>query len=151
MTRPPIWAACEVMSFGLLSRFYENIRHVRDKKVISRIYGLTPEILKSLLEHSVYIRNLCAHHARLWNRRFTITMSLPHRQPAALVASLNPKENRRVYNTLTLLAHIVDIVEPENCWKYRILDLLRSQVVPVIQHMGFPEDWENCPIWKGVV
>jgi len=146
MTRPPIWAACEVMSFGLLSRFYENIRHIRDKKVISRIYDLTPENLKSLLEHSVYVRNLCAHHGRLWNRRFTITMSLPKRQPAALVTSLNPKENRRVYNTLALLAHIVDIVEPENHWKDRILELLRSQVVPVTQHMGFPEDWENCPI-----
>ena len=75
-----------------------------------RTYEEQLAIIESLLEHSVYIRNLCAHHARLWNRRFTITMSLPQRQPAALVASLNPKENRRVYNTLTLLAHIVDMI-----------------------------------------
>ena len=26
MQRPPIWGACEVMSFGLLSRFYQNMK-----------------------------------------------------------------------------------------------------------------------------
>jgi abortive infection bacteriophage resistance protein len=148
MSRPPIWAACEVMSFGLLSRFYENIRHARDKKVISQIYGLPPEILKSLLEHSVYVRNLCAHHGRLWNRRFTITVRLPRNHPTNIVASLNPMDNRRIYNTLVLLAHIVGIVEPKNHWIHRMLALLRAQRVPVTKHMGFPDDWQNRPIWK---
>jgi abortive infection bacteriophage resistance protein len=149
MSRPPIWAACEVMSFGLLSRFYENIARERDRKTIARTYTLSPENLKSLLEHGVYIRNLCAHHARLWNRRFTITVSLPQHHPAHVVASLNPAEDRRLYNTLVLLAHVVDIVEPQNHWAHRVLALLRSQPMVDVLHMGFPADWEARPMWSG--
>ncbi|MDD2711079.1 MAG: Abi family protein [Verrucomicrobiae bacterium] len=148
MNRPPIWAACEIMSFGLLSRFYENIRRDRDRKEIARAFGLFQENLKSLLEHAVYVRNLCAHHARLWNRRFTVTVSLPSHQPAAAVASLHPKEDRLIYNTLVLLAHIVDVVEPRNHWAHRLLALLRAQIFPVTRHMGFPDDWQSRPIWS---
>jgi len=148
LQRPPIWAACEVMSFGLLSRFYENIKADRVRKTIAAEYGLTSHTMKSLLLHAVYVRNLCAHHSRLWNRRFTITLALPHHQPATLLTSLNPPEDRRIYNTLTLLAHIVNIIEPENHWSHQLRALLHAQTYPVTQHMGFPADWESLPIWK---
>ncbi|MCK4564183.1 MAG: Abi family protein [Verrucomicrobia bacterium] len=148
LQRPPIWAACEVMSFGLLSRFYENIKAARVRKTLAAEYGLAPHTMKSLLLHAVYVRNLCAHHSRLWNRRFTITLALPHHQPTALVTSLNPSEDRRIYNTLAMLAHIVNIVEPENHWSHRLRALLHAQTYPVTQHMGFPADWEMRPLWQ---
>jgi len=47
MPRPPVWAACEVMSFGLLSRFYENYKRISDRKKIARAFDLFPETLKS--------------------------------------------------------------------------------------------------------
>ncbi len=147
MPRPPVWAACEVMSFGLLSRFYENYKRIGDRKKIARAFDLFPETLKSLLEHSTYVRNLCAHHSRLWNRRFTITLALPH-HPAKVVENLNPAEDRRIYNTLVVLAHVVDVVEPENHWAHRLLALLRAQTFPVTEHMGFHEDWETRPMWN---
>lgn len=147
MQRPPIWAACEVMSFGLLSRFYANHKRISDRKKIARALSLYPETLKSLLEHATYIRNLCAHHSRLWNRRFTITMALPQ-HPVDLVASLNPAEDRRIYNTLVVLAHVVNIVEPTNHWTHRVRALIHAQTYPVTPHMGFPADWEARPIWQ---
>lgn len=146
MPRPPIWAACEVMSFGLLSRFYENSKRISDRKKIARAFDLYPETLKSLLEHAAYVRNLCAHHSRVWNRRFTITLALP-RHPQLVIESLHPSEDRRVYNTLVVLAHVVDLVEPKNHWAHRLLALLRAQTFPVTQHMGFPADWEDRPMW----
>jgi len=148
LQRPPIWAACEVMSFGLLSRFYENIQTDKVRKTIAAEYGLMPKTMRSLLLHAVYVRNLCAHHSRLWNRKLTITLSLPQHSPAELVASLHPQENRRIYNTLTTLAHIVNIVEPKNHWAHRLRALLYAQTYPVTQHMGFPADWEEQPIWE---
>lgn len=148
MNRPPIWVACEVMSFGLLSRFYENIKSAKVRKQIARTYELFPDTMKSLLLHAVYIRNLCAHHSRLWNRRFTITLALPERQPSELIASLNPAEDRRIYNTLVMLAHVVDIIEPENHWSHRLRALIHAQTFPVTERMGFPADWETRPIWQ---
>lgn len=112
MARPPIWAACEVMSFGVLSRFYENVKRNSDRKQISTTYGMSPETLESLLQHCSYIRNLCAHHSRLWNRRFTITVQLPKSSPAAVIPNLNPRADRLIYNTLVLLVHAVGVIEP---------------------------------------
>ena len=148
MQRPPIWAACEVMSFGLLSRFYENIRRDRDRKQISNTYGLSPDNLKSLLEHCVYIRNLCAHHARLWNRRFTITVQLPQSSPATVIPNLHPAEGRRIYNTLILLIHVVGVVEPDTTWPKRLLTHLLTLDSGLLPLMGFPTDWQERPLWK---
>ena len=146
--RPPIWAACEVMSFGLLSRFYENIARDRDKKQIANTYGFSISNLKSLLEHCVYIRNICAHHSRLWNRQFTITVELPYSTPAKVVPNLHPAENRRIYNTLVLLMHMVTLIEPGATWPERLfhhLGTLDPQFLPL---MGFPPDWRERLYWK---
>lgn len=151
MQRPPIWAACEVMSFGLLSRFYENIKRDHDRKRIASTYGLSPDNLKSLLEHCVYIRNLCAHHARLWNRRFTVTVQLPQSSPAAVIPNLNPAEDRRLYNTLVLLLHMVDVIEPAAHWPARLSQHLLKLNSGLLPQMGFPMDWKDRPLWKQLV
>jgi abortive infection bacteriophage resistance protein len=148
MSRPPIWVVCEVMSFGLLSRFFENMRFDRDKKAVSSTYGFPPDILKSLLTHCVYIRNMCAHHARLWNRRFTITVSLPHSSPVSVLPNLNRSEDRRLYNTLILLGHVVRVVDSDSTWPVRLkahLLTLRSDFLPL---MGCPSDWASRPAWQ---
>lgn len=148
MERPPIWAACEVMSFGLLSRFYANLRRNRDRKAIARTYDLSADTLKSLLEHSTYIRNLCAHHCRLWNRRFTVTVQYPKTSPSDVIASLNPDAPRQVYNTLVVLIYVVRLIEPSSTWPQRLCEQLRLQLDPkFITLMGFPLRWEKLPMW----
>jgi len=148
MSRPPIWAACEVMSFGLLSRFYENIKRNRERKQISATYGLSPDILESLLQHCAYIRNLCAHHSRLWNRKFTITVQLPKSTPPEVIPNLHPAEDRRIYNTLVLLIHMVRVIEPEATWPKRLLQHLQTLKPSLHSQMGFPADWQNRAIWQ---
>jgi abortive infection bacteriophage resistance protein len=151
MQRPPIWAACEVMSFGLLSRFYENIKRDRDKKQIANTYSLSIDNLKSMLEHCVYLRNLCAHHTRLWNRRFTITVQLPKSTPAAAIPNLNPEAERLLYNSLVLLAHFLRVIEPTTTWPYRLMRHLESLEAAFLPQMGVPADWKSRPMWKTLV
>jgi len=151
MQRPPIWAACEVMSFGLLSRFYTNIKFDREKKRIAQNYQLSIDSLKSLLEHTVYLRNLCAHHSRLWNRRFTVTVALPVSRPAELISSFYGPENRRIYNSLVLMIHMLKIIEPATHWPNRLIVHLYSLDQKFIHHMGFPSDWLSRPVWQEVL
>lgn len=148
MNRPPIWAACEVMSFGLLSRFYSNIRRDRDKKRISQTYQLSIDVLKSLLEHAVYLRNLCAHHSRLWNRRFTVTVALPDSRPSWLIPNFNPQKDRRIYNSLVLLVHMLLIIEPKTRWPQRLVHHLLTLDPKLVPHMGFPENWQTRSLWQ---
>jgi len=151
MDRPPIWAASEVMSFGLLSRFYENIKRNSERKQISTTYGLSPETLESLLQHCAYIRNLCAHHSRLWNRRFTITLQLPQSSPPAVIPNLNRAQDRLIYNTLVLLIHMVGIIEPAANWPRRLTHHLLTLKPDLLPHMGFPVDWQQRPVWHKLI
>lgn len=104
--------------------------------------------LKSLLEHCVYVRNLCAHHARLWNRKFTVRVQLPQSSPASVLPNLHRAEDRRLYNTLVLLIHMVGVIEPAAHWPKRLTQLLLTLKPEFLPHMGFPADWQQRPLWK---
>ncbi|TVQ22016.1 MAG: Abi family protein [Spirochaetaceae bacterium] len=52
-----------------------------DQREVAVRYQLQPNKLSSWLHHLVYIRNVCAHHSRLWDRRWTIKPTMP---PGAL-------------------------------------------------------------------
>jgi abortive infection bacteriophage resistance protein len=148
LQRPPIWAACEVFSFGLLSRLYANITPAKPRKEIARTYRLFPPTMKSFLEHAAHVRNLCAHHARIWNRRLTVTMELPDAQPMTILSSLHPAEDRRIYNTLVLLGHMMDVIAPGHTWTRRLVELIEETPFNVAPEMGFPADWRERDFWK---
>lgn len=143
---PPLWAVAEIMTLGQLSKWYGNLRHGADRNAVAHRYDMDETILTSFLHHLSIIRNLCAHHGRLWNRDFTFTFRLPSHRPQVLVASLNLQDNRRIYNTLTVLAWLLDRISPDHHWKSRLKALL-------VQHgidpspMGFPTSWDRSAIW----
>jgi abortive infection bacteriophage resistance protein len=69
---PPSWMIAEVLSISAWSKAFENIPLREDRKQISKHFGLDPMVMESWMHCVSYVRNLCAHHSRLWNREFTI-------------------------------------------------------------------------------
>jgi len=149
---PPIWAAVELMSFGQLSKWYGNLKSRSDKKVIADHYELNEGYLRSFLHHLTIIRNLCAHHSRVWNRKFTFIFRLPSKRPEILASSLNndSRGERRLYNTLVMLAYLMDIVSPDHHWKRRLQDLISEHGIDTGQ-MGFPADFIKRSIWASAM
>lgn len=145
---PPVWAVCEVMSLGQLSQWYSNLKPMPTRRAIARVYQLDEKILASWAHHLTHVRNLCAHHSRLWNREFTITPGLPRNKPAGLAAQFNPG-SRKLYNSLLLLLHCMNIIAPNHHWRSRLQALLVQHQIDV-RAMGFPPDWEQMPIWQGI-
>ncbi len=159
MRRPPIWAACEVMMFGQVSNFYSHLREPKLRQVIADTYSLDERVLRSFLHHLNVVRNTCAHHSRLWNRRFTVSLQLPRTKPPTLVSSfdsmparsgsiLQPRAPNKIYNTLVMLAHLMNVIDPTANWQHRLSDLITKQTFPVAGHMGFPGNWLSRPIWQ---
>lgn len=144
---PPLWAVAEIMTLGQLSKWYGNLRQGSDRNAVARSYDMDETILTSFLHHLSIIRNLCAHHSRLWNREFTFTFRLPTHRPQAVIASLNPQDDRRLYNTLTMLAWLLDCISPQHHWKSRLKSLLAQHGLDP-QRMGFPTGWEQMTIWN---
>lgn len=143
---PPVWAACEVMSIGTLSKWYNNLSPVATRRAIAGVYSVDHGVLASWLHHFSILRNTCAHHSRLWNREFTVTPQLPRSKPSILVPSCVPG-SRKVYNTLAILAHLMDVIAPNHQWKTNLRRLLKNHQIQE-SAMGFPTDWERLSIWK---
>lgn len=143
---PPIWAVCEVMSLGLLSRWYYNLKPMPTRRAISAAYGVDERVLESWLRHLSLVRNTCAHHSRLWNREFTITPELPRTKPAGLAAQCQAG-SRKLYNALVILLHCMDVIAPQHHWRARLKDLITRHAVPVAA-MDFPAGWEQLAIWQ---
>ncbi|GIU51738.1 ABC transporter permease [Shewanella sairae] len=149
---PPIWAAVELMTIGQLSKWYSNIKKRRDRQDIARAYQVDESILTSFCKHLTHVRNYSAHHARLWNRGFTLTMTVPRRGPQDLVAGLDSTQQqgraqRKIYNTLVMLIHLMNIMNPGHHWKQRLIDLIQSHKIDTSK-MGFPADWQQRQIWQ---
>ena len=76
----PLWIACELMTFGNLFTLFTGLK-TKHKKTLAKRYGLNVPVFGSWLKTLNQVRNLCAHHARIWNRVYGIQAIIPSRQP----------------------------------------------------------------------
>ncbi|MFT6908393.1 MAG: abortive infection bacteriophage resistance protein [Oleiphilaceae bacterium] len=148
---PPIWAAVELMTIGQLSKWLSNIKKRRDRQDIARFYQIDESILTSFCKHLTHVRNYSAHHARLWNRGFTLTMQIPRKGQQSLIQSfdssnLRGQQQRKLYNTLVMLLHLMNIMNPHHSWGQRLFELINHHQIDC-NKMGFPRDWKARAIW----
>jgi len=143
---PPVWMAAEVMSFGLLSKFISSLGARASRQAIARPLGLDERVFTSVMHHLGMVRNVCAHHGRLWNRRLTVTVTLPQ-NPPALAQSMNQAAPRKIYNTLAIMTHLMRNVAGTTDWKTRLLQLLADNPTGDYSAMGAPDGWQDLPIW----
>ena len=70
MQHVPVYVAVEVITLGTLTKVVNNMRRPEQKKVAA-FYGVRSElVLNSYFKCFTTLRNTCAHHGRLSNRRF---------------------------------------------------------------------------------
>jgi len=143
---PPVWAVCEVMSLGLLSRWYNTLKPMPTRRAIASVYGIDEGVMQSWLHHLSLVRNVCAHHSRLWNRDFSITPKDPRSKPSHLHGEFITG-SRKLYNSLVILLHFMDIIAPQHHWRTRLKNLIVLHAAPV-KAMDFPHDWRERPIWQ---
>lgn len=147
---PPVWMVAEMMSFGQLSRWYSNLNDRRLRNAIAEPLGLPETVLVPLIRHVTDMRNICAHHGRLWNRGFIHPPKLAQK-PLDLTSSLDLQSTQapaKLYNGLTTVAHIVRTVAPDSSWVGDLSSLVDKNPTNDCQSMGFPNDWQTKPLWR---
>lgn len=144
--RPPIWAICELLTLGQLSKWLSNIKHRKDRQAIAARLGLDEVVVCAFAHHLTHVRNLCAHHSRVWNRKLTFTMTLP-RRPAVLAVQFNPAEDRRIYNTLVMLAWCIRTISPDTTWPLRMKELMLTRSAAETKAMGATANWASQSPW----
>jgi len=144
---PPIWEAAEVMSFGSLVTFYKGTTH-SVKKSVASVLGIPDTVMESWLLALNTVRNICAHHSRMWNRELGNKPKIPQKDnyPDWHIPVQIP--NDRVFSILTICQYSLNRIAPECRWADRLRRLLTEYPAIPLASMGFPTDWEKCPIWK---
>ena len=127
---PPVWMATELMSFGTLSKFIKNLNESTRKRIArsfipEKSHTLNEGVLFSFIHHLCIVRNICAHHGRLWNRKIPVPFGLP-RRPRDLSDAISCDNQNgewvKPYNTLVMINHLLTSIVPDNDWKKRLLN-----------------------------
>jgi abortive infection bacteriophage resistance protein len=148
---PESWKALEIVTFGTLSKCYKNLKHqLHEKSIIAKEFGLfNQKYLSSWLFTITLIRNIIAHHSRLWNRDLINKYSWPDNTPAPLLTDVPDQyQRRKIFPILSAIVYMNDIISPGHHLKENFYQLLRKFPNIPLKKMGFPENWKNEPIWK---
>lgn len=143
-----VWVACEVWDFGTLSVLFSGMYEV-DQDAIAIQYGINNgRIFATWLRSLNYLRNVCAHHSRLWNRNIVDQPRLPSARDLPWAAAFATDHSRaRCFLLLKIVCHMLKVVNPRSTWPDRLKKHL--QAFPDLSHlglnlagMGAPGDWE---------
>jgi abortive infection bacteriophage resistance protein len=144
---PPFWVSAEVITFGSLVTFYRNTTH-SVKQAVAGSFGVPDTVMESWLLALNTIRNICAHHSRLWNRELGNRPMIPRAREYPDWHEPVPVGSGRIFGILTICKYCLDKLAPQSGWAGRFHDLLGEYSEVPLESMGFPENWRESPIWK---
>lgn len=148
---PPSWLMVETLSFGQLATTYRNLARRSDRKAVAATLGLTAPVLESWIHSYVRVRNICAHHGRLWNVGLGTYPMIPKssRIPWLMTDGALPARSlRRLYPVLVSLQAILECVSPRSGWARRLHDLLLGRPSMNLRGMGVPDRWADDSFWQ---
>lgn len=144
---PPSWLMAECVSFGTWSKLYKHLQkadpaHPNPKKEIAKVFGLSVSLLESWLHALSLLRNTCAHHGRVWNRRFI-------KRPETYAQAKDHFHDQQSYYCLAVVMRLFSrAVDEHDEWPVRLLDLFKTHADIDPADLGFPANWEADPIWN---
>lgn len=117
-TDPPGWMMIQTLSLGSVSRLYEELNTPYQKAIASK-FDLDHIILISALHALSYLRNLCAHHSRVWNREFRIKPKIPRHKASTFTGPID-----RLSAMIVIIDLLLACIAPESIWKDSLNKLL---------------------------
>jgi abortive infection bacteriophage resistance protein len=132
---------------GQFSILYSITAKSPSRKAVADYFGVKETVLTTWLHNLVYVRNICAHYARLWNKSLRIPVKLPKKTANKWLAGQNIT-NRKIYVVLAIVAYLLDTIIPQHAFRQKIKDLLAKYPNTDIVAMGFPKDWLNDSFWQ---
>jgi len=147
-SEPPCWMSLEVSSFSLLSIMFQNLKKGPEKLAVTHYFGLRDvSILENWMHCFSNIRNICAHHGRLWNRRLTAHIKLPTHPVYPFLQNKNILVYK-LYVALCCMQYVLNIINPESTFKEKLKELMNKCPMAQEKEMGFSKNWLNEPLWK---
>ncbi|TCS43107.1 Abi family protein [Reinekea marinisedimentorum] len=134
----PIWVTIETWDFGTMSQLFAMMK-VPDKVQIASKYGLDWRVLQSWLRSLNYLRNLVAHHSRVWNRNIIDQPRMPKSREVSWCDACFERGGQvnRVFVLLAIIRHFLNVISDDSDWRskvaYHILNFPKQQSEKEIQ------------------
>ncbi len=132
----PVWMVVEIISFSTLSKFFKALKP--NHETMTTKLDVPASVFKNWLHVINHIRNICAHHSRLWNKQFVIKSLIPKK-----IEKFNSIKNDRVFVLILILQYMFEGLNTADGFKEKIEALLCEYPEIPIVHMGFPDDWKE--------
>jgi abortive infection bacteriophage resistance protein len=146
------WKIFEVASLGTLSKIYKSLKHqLPEKAVIANEMGLNLHSeLSSWLEAITYVRNIIAHHSRLWSRNMVKKPIEKLNNPVGywFNASLLPVQTKKPFLIISSMVYLCNKVTPNHQIKAKILELFNTSPAIPVYKLGFLNNWNKEPLWS---
>lgn len=142
---PPAWMLTEILPFGVITNIYSNIKNKKIKKFIAQSFGLQIAPFESWLTIIGVTRNSCCHHARVWNRTFSIRPTIPIRISRPWISL--PTDPLKVYFDMCIVKYFLDVISPYNDMLDKMKNMFGKFPEVDLAALGFPVCWENEPLW----
>lgn len=137
---PPSWMIFETISFGTISRIFEGLYKSETTEVCNPL-RVNHDTLSSWMHAISYVRNLCAHHKRVWNKTLTIKPAIARKHKTKF------QGNSKIYGVMVVIQILLDQVAPDNTWAERLSELLEEHPDIPLANMGIPDNWRDKPFW----
>jgi abortive infection bacteriophage resistance protein len=133
---PPAWISLEISSFGLISQLYMNLSNFKDKKEIARHFGFPQPVFQSFLHSLTVVRNICAHHSRIWNKVLSVQPVIPKGSIQSMVNS-NKIKGDRIAVIILMMTEILSKISIANDFRKEFESLLIKYPDVDLRAMGF--------------
>ncbi len=147
---PPSWKTLELSSLGGLSKLYGNLKNtIKAKDAIAVEFGaVNHTYLPSWLQSIAQIRNLCAHHSRLWDKNLPGTVKLLPKPPNKWIKDV-PKQHefQRLYVHMCIMKYLLNTIIPNNTFADEIESLFKEYDLINQKTLGFKNDWQEEELW----
>lgn len=143
---PPYWILVNLMDFGTMLRLYKGAP-AKTRGELAGDLGVSTRVLKSWLVAINTVRNICAHHGRLWNRGIGTRPIIPTKSKYPEWHEPFSVRSDNMFGILTILSYLLERIAPDTSWRVRLFNLLDKRDTDDLCRMGFTQGWETCPMW----
>lgn len=155
---PPYWIISTLITFGLLSKIYASLK-VEDKMEIALKLNIPPSFLEDVLKSLSYIRNICAHYGRLWNRYMVIPPpDIKFNVKGNNVYKIDFGESHKFFPVFYVISYLLKKIASDSKWcnlvvklinryKDKTSNVLGKSSLISFENMGFPVGWDEYPLF----
>lgn len=142
----PVWVAIEIWDFGLLSKLFAGMRFEDQQAIAARYSAADGKAFANWLRSLNFMRNVAAHHSRMWNMNVLESAPLPKGWPTM--------PNTKPFFYFCLMRQLLRTICPHSSWGRRLTMLLETEFPEMpnravtLEDLGVCESWKTWDLWS---